>query len=216
MILKEGRNLILIFAAAALLAQALVGPWLAVALLAMAVLCGFLYRNPERDVPAAPLGIVSPADGTVEFATSCRDPFLDREATCINLQMSVLDAYPIRSPVEGKVVQRWHRAPGADREGDDAELNYAVWIQTDEGDDVVVVMVRHSSWRAPRCYVHSGERVGQGQRCGMIRFGSQVQLFLPPATRVEAQAGQRVRAGTDLVGTMVRKAQSVAQAAGMG
>lgn len=213
MILKEGRVLILVFAGAALLAQALVGAWLAIVLLVVAGVCGYLYRNPDREVPAAPLGIVSPADGTVEYAASCHDPYLDREAICVNLQMGLLDAYPIRSPVEGKVMQRWHRAPGGDRDGEDEHLNYAIWIQTDENDDIVMVMRRHSSWRAPRCYVHSGERVGQGQRCGMIRFGAEVQLLLPKDTRVETQSGRRVSAGSDLVGTLVRKVMPVVQAA---
>lgn len=213
MILKEGRILILLFVAAALVAQALAGVWLMIVLLALAALSGYLYRSPERDVPAVPLGIVSPADGTVALAAIGHDPFLDREAACINLHMGLLDAYPIRSPVEGKVLQRWHRAPGGDRDGEDEELNYAVWIRTDEGDDVVLVMTKHSSWRSPRCYVHSGERVGQGQRCGMIRFGSQVQLFLPSGTRIEARSGQRVHAGSDLIATMVRKVAPLAQSA---
>lgn len=211
MILKEGRILVLFFAGAALLMLALAGGWVASPFAALALVSGYLYRNPDREVPAAPLGVVSPADGTVEYAGPLHDPFLDREATCITLRMGVLDAYAIRSPVEGKVMQRWHRAPGADRDGDDGEFNYAVWIQTDEGDDVVLVMTRHSSWRVPRCHVHSGERVGQGQRCGMIRFGSQVQTFLPAGTRVATQAGDHVRAGSDLIGTLVRKPVSVAQ-----
>lgn len=211
MILKEGRILLLSFSAAALLAQALVGWWLAAIAVLLAVASGYLYRSPDRDVPAAPLGIVSPADGTVRGAAACHDPFLERDSICITLEMGMLDAYSIRSPIEGKVMRRWHRAPGADREGEDEEFNYAVWIQTDEGDDVVLVMTRHSSWRAPRCYVHSGERVGQGQRCGMIRFGSPVQLFLPASTRIEIQAGGRVQAGADLVGTLVRKPAPVMQ-----
>ncbi len=205
MILREGRIFILVFAGIALLLLVMIAVWAAIPFAILAVISGYLYRNPDREVPAAPLGVVSPADGTVEFAGDSRDSFLDRDAVRIALRMGPFDAYPIRSPVEGKVVQRWHRAPGADREGDDGEFNYAVWIQTDEADDIVLVMTRHSSWRAPRCYVHSGERVGQGQRCGMIRFGSRVQIFLPTGTRVGIHAGNRVRAGSDLLGTLVRK-----------
>lgn len=213
MILKEGRILILVFAGAALLAQALVGWWLALLAVLFAALSGYLYRSPDRDVPAVPLGVVSPADAHVRTAATCHDPFLNRDSVCITLEMGVLDAYSIRSPVEGKVMQRWHRAPGSDREGEAEDFNYAVWIQTDESDDVVLVMTRHSSWRAPHCYVHSGERVGQGQRCGMIRFGSQVQLFLPASTRVEIQSGGRVHAGADVVGTLVRKSVPIVQPA---
>ncbi len=213
MILREGRIFILVFAGIALLLLAMVAVWAAIPFAILALISGYLYRDPDREVPAAPLGVVSPADGTVEFAGDSRDPFLDRDAVRITLRMGALDAYAIRSPVEGKVVRRSHRAPGADREGDDGEFNYAVWIQTDEADDVVLVMTRHSSWRAPRCYVHSGERVGQGQRCGMIRFGSRVQVFLPSGTRVGIPAGSRVQAGSDLIGTLVRKPVPAAQAA---
>lgn len=205
MILKEGRILIVVFVGAALVAQALLSAWVAVPLAVLAILFGYLYRSPDREVSAAPLGIVSPADGTVAGADCCHDPFLDRTAVAVTLHMGLLDPYAVRSPVEGKVMRRWHRAPGGDREGDDERFNYAVWVQTDEGDDVVLVMTRHSSWRTPRCHVHAGQRVGQGQPCGMIRFGSDVQVLLPAGSRLTTEAGRRVCAGTDLLGTLVRK-----------
>lgn len=207
MILREGRLLLAVLGAGAVAAHVAAGWAGSLPVLALAALVAYLYRDPDRDVPSVPLGVVSPADGTVESIERRPDPFLDRDALCIRLRMGLLDGYSTRSPVEGRIVQRWYSA------GDAAEvrarrgrLRYALWIQTDEQDDVVLSMLRESSWRAPLCYVHAGERVGQGQRCGMIRFGSAVELYLPFDARSAVQAGDHLRAGADLVATLTHKA----------
>ncbi len=173
--------------------QAAVPLWLGV--LAVA----YLFRDPERDIPAIPLAVLSPADGHVLFVKECTDPCLNRDAVCVAIKMSTLGSYTTRSPVEGKVQERWHMPTG------DGGARFGIWIRTDEDDDVVLVMNRVSAVSSPRCYVHSGERVGQGQRCGFIRFGSRVVVYLPVGSRVNVGAGSRVRAGADIIGTLIHK-----------
>jgi phosphatidylserine decarboxylase len=84
-------------------------------------------------------------------------------------------------------------------------MTYAQWVQSDEGDDMVMVMEAGNPLSQPRCYAHSGERVGQGQRCGFLRFGAQVDVLLPASSRVEVKIGDEVMGGSDLIATLVRE-----------
>ncbi len=157
----------------------------------------FLFRDPPRKVPPLPLAIVSPADGRVVSVEKVRDPYLDREAVNITLEMSFLDIYSIRSPMEGKVQQQWYPHAGV-------EPNtgcYAQWVQSDEKDDVVLAVSGHGI-RRPRCYIHAGERIGQGQRCGLVRFGSRLQVFVPENSQLKVKSGERVRAGTSVLANL--------------
>jgi phosphatidylserine decarboxylase len=157
----------------------------------------FLFRDPPRKIPSAPLGLVSPVDGTIVEITQVHDKYLDRQAICLRLKMNWYGIYSTRSPTEGKVIKHWF--------GDDGKA--AQWIQTDEGDDVVVSLIKGRGSRQPACMVPTGERIGQGRRCGFVRFGALVELLVPVNTRIDKQAGDKVLAGTDIVATLVHKAQ---------
>lgn len=87
-------------------------------------------------------------------------------------------------------------------------ITYAQWIQSDEGDDVVMVMEASRLVPRPRCYAHSGERIGQGQRCGFLRFGSQVDVLLSGSSRIEVTVGDYVNGGSGIIGTLVRDSQT--------
>jgi phosphatidylserine decarboxylase len=158
----------------------------------------FIFRDPDRQVPPSPLGVVSPADGTVESVQRCEDAFLERDAVRITVRMNRLGSYSTRSPVEGKILRIWS-APRV-QEG---TPEVGILVQTDEGDDVVIGLRVAGGWSRPRCYVHEGERIGQGQRCGFIRFGASVAVYLPVNSRVEVEAGDRVRAGSVIIAGLV-------------
>ena len=117
----------------------------------------YLFRDPRRDIPSSPLAVVSPADGIVDLIDEVSDPYLDRQALLLVINMSHTGVYSTRSPVEGKVLEPRNSADGANRP-------HGVWLQTDEADDLVVVMHRGALHNLPQCYVQVGERVGQGQR----------------------------------------------------
>jgi phosphatidylserine decarboxylase len=78
-------------------------------------------------------------------------------------------------------------------------------LQTDEGDDLVMVMHRGALRNLPQCYVQVGERVGQGQRCGYVSMGGRVEVYLPCNSRPLAKPGSQVRAGADVIATLVHK-----------
>ncbi|VAW72529.1 Phosphatidylserine decarboxylase [hydrothermal vent metagenome] len=157
----------------------------------------FIYRDPYRDIPSSPLAVVSPADGVVTQVEKVRDPYLDRDAIRVLIAMSHIGVYSTRSPVEGKVMEPPHDG-GADHP-------HGVWLKTDEDDDLIIVMHRGLLHNLPRCYVGIGERVGQGQRCGYIPMGGQVEIYLPCNSRMKVKAGSHVRAGSDVIAFLVHK-----------
>jgi phosphatidylserine decarboxylase len=80
---------------------------------------------------------------------------------------------------------------------------FAQWIQSDEQDNVVMAVKSAAGLLKPRCYSHSGDRIGQGQRCGIIPFHAVVQVSVPVNSRLEVKVGDRVRSGTDTLATLV-------------
>ena len=192
-------------AALAVIANLLFNIWLAIPFWLVSGVSLYLFRDPHREIPSLPLAIVSPADGVIVSVEDTEDPYIKRPAICITVQMSFWGTYITRSPTEGKVIERWFRAPHEQKDSTTSAASYGLWIQTDEEDDLVLVMNRHSNFSVPRCYVQSGERIGQGQRCGLIRFGTDLQLYVPVNCKIGVKAGDEVRAGEDVLATIVHK-----------
>lgn len=165
----------------------------------MAAAIAFLFRDPERPVPAKPLGLVSPVDGRILAVREGDDPYLQRKACCFLLDTSRTGSYTVRSPMEGKLLKQWYAVPGGKRA---ARRLLASWIQSDEGDDIVLVVRPKLGWLRVGSHIGPGERVGQGMRFCYVPFGARVELWVPADTRVEVQPGQKVLSGSDVVGTL--------------
>ena len=163
---------------------------------ALAALVLLLFRDPERDVPSSPMSILSPADGRVMVVENTVDPYLNRPSLHVSIEMPPYGVFTTRSPVEGKVLE-----PPASAETDN---RHGVWLQTDEGDDVVLVMGRGRFNSKPQCYVRFGERIGQGKRCGYVRLGGKVDVFLPENAVPAVSAGHYLHAGSDVLARLVR------------
>lgn len=206
-IAREGWSWIAIAAVAALVVQIFYA-WLALPLWLLTLILLYLFRDPARKVPASPLGVVSPVDGKVISVETVHDAYLDRQAICVSIEMGFTSVYSIHSPMEGKIMQTWRKVPRkidiASRNPEREPDTHAQWIQSDESDDIVLVMESRPLSAEPLCYAHSGERVGQGQRCGYIRFGSRIEVLLPESSRVEVQAGAKILAGADIIANLRR------------
>ncbi len=180
----------------------------------------WLFRDPRRSVPALPLAIVSPVDGVITKIEECDDPCLPRRTWRISLCMWHTGAYSVRSPIEGKVMKRWQdRLVDKSCDGEehrDPHEDYGIWIQTDEGDDVLMLMPGGNSLRHPRFYIGAGERVGQGERCGFVSFGSRMDVLVPASARVGMTAGSTVRSGESVLATLVHHSGEINQALGTG
>jgi phosphatidylserine decarboxylase len=158
----------------------------------------YLFRDPEREIPSSPLAVVSPADGVITSVGEVHDPYLDRQAILLVIEMGQFGVYSTRSPVEGKFLEPPNSGDGVNRPR-------GVWVKTDEDDDLVVVMHRGPLNNLPVCYAQIGQRIGQGQRCGFIQLGGRIEVYLPINSRAMVESGSRVDAGSDVIATLVHK-----------
>lgn len=156
------------------------------------------FRDPAREVPEDPRAVLSPADGRIVAVEKVRDPYLDREALKISVFMNVFNVHSNRSPVDATVKQRWYHAgsflnAALDKASLENERN-ALWLQTPGGADVTCVQIAGLVARRILCYVEQGAGLARGQRYGFIRFGSRVDVYLPPDAEVKAALGDKVYA----------------------
>lgn len=173
------------------------GAWSVPAWLVLAFVVQF-FRDPPRSPPAGEGLVVSPADGRVVAVQKTRDPFLGRDALKISVFMNVFNVHSNRSPVDGEVKQVWyHRGSFLNAALDKASLENernAIWLRTAQGADVVCVQVAGLIARRILCYVRSGDALARGERYGFIRFGSRLDVYLPPQARIRVAIGEKVRA----------------------
>jgi phosphatidylserine decarboxylase len=161
------------------------------------------FRDPPREVPQGANAVLAPADGRVVAIENVRDPYLERDAIKVSVFMNVFNVHSNRSPIDGEVMRTWYN-PGAfvnaalDKASTENERN-ALWLRTGAGADVTCVQVAGLIARRIKCYVSAGDRLARGQRYGFIRFGSRVDLYLPPGSRVVAQLGDKVSATSTVV-----------------
>ena len=156
------------------------------------------FRDPARAVPDDPNAVLSPADGRIVAVEKVRDPYLERDALKISVFMNVFNVHSNRSPVDGTVKQRWYHAgsflnAALDKASLENERN-ALWLQTRGGADVTCVQIAGLIARRILCYVGEGAVLERGQRYGFIRFGSRVDVYLPPDVEVKAALGDKVYA----------------------
>ncbi|WP_405222469.1 phosphatidylserine decarboxylase [Lentisalinibacter sediminis] len=196
-IAPEGMPWILTALAALATGVALVGWWAGVPLGALVAALVLLFRDPWRDIPAAPLGVLAPVDGVVTEITGAGPGILDREAVRVTMRIHNFGAYTARSPIEGKVLDPRDNLSDHSRWLD----VHGMWVRSDEDDDVVVLVhgPKHGpKWfGAPRAFLGYGERVGQGQRFAYMRLARTAEVYLPADAHVRVKTGQKVRAGTD-------------------
>jgi len=197
-IAKEGWSIILFFSFIIAVLQYSVSHYAAVLWLVPLVLLWF-FRDPFRALPSDPLGIVSPVNGTVIIAEAHPDPFLGRDAFLFRISMSLTDIFSIRSVTEGKIIQQWLDPEDDD---DDRSLAHAIQIKTDEDDDVMIVLRPGRFFKKLSCDAVIGQRIGQGHRCGIIPFGSCVDVYVPATSMIKVNVGDTVEAGTSLLASL--------------
>jgi len=170
----------------------LAGP---IALFAMLML---IFRDPRRRIPAVPLGVVSPVDGRVVEVDLVDKGVLQGEAHRVVIKINSLGTYTARCPVEGKIMDLNSHA---DHKLGDYRTN-ALWVQTDEGDDVVLQFRGYRFGLAPKSFVRFGERLGQGNRCAYLRLAQYAEIHVPIDSKILVEPGQVVVAGHDLLGKL--------------
>jgi phosphatidylserine decarboxylase len=176
--------------------------WLAVLFVAQ------FFRDPPRHVPMDANAVLSPADGKVVSVAKVRDPYLDREALKVSVFMNVFNVHSNRSPVDGEVENAWHHGgsffnAALDKASLTNERN-ALHLRTGEGIDVTCVQIAGLVARRILCYVKPGDRLARGQRYGFIRFGSRVDVYLPPLSKPRVAVGDKVYATESILAELSR------------
>jgi phosphatidylserine decarboxylase len=164
--------------------------------------CAYFFRDPQRVTPVREGIVVSPADGRISRVTNAAPPkeldLGDRPLLRISIFMSVFDCHVNRSPVSGRIERIVYRAgkflsADLDKASEDNERNAFV-IATGR-QRIGVVQIAGLVARRIKCFVGEGVELGAGQRIGMIRFGSRVDVYLPDGVRPVVAEGQIAIAG---------------------
>ncbi len=169
--------------------------------------CAYFFRDPPRVTPVREGIIVAPADGRISRLANAVPPkeldLGDRPLPRVSIFMSVFNCHVNRSPVSGRIERIVYRA-GAflsadlDKASEDNERNAFV-ISINKRQRVAVIQIAGLVARRIVSFVREGETIGAGQRIGMIRFGSRVDVYLPEGTRPLVAEGQTVIAGETVI-----------------
>jgi phosphatidylserine decarboxylase len=199
---REGWPFIAGFAVASVILGWLWAPlgWIG---LVLTLWCTYFFRDPARIVPVREGLVVSPADGRVSMIVTCVPPaelgLSDEPLTRISIFMNVFDCHVNRAPVAGRITRIAYRAglflnAELAKASDDNERNGLV-IETVGGQRYGVVQIAGLIARRIVGFVGEGETIGQGERFGLIRFGSRVDVYLPEGVKPLVGEGQRAIAG---------------------
>src|SRR5215831_17394552 len=174
--------------------------------------CAYFFRDPPRVTPLADGLVVAPADGRVSQVTSAVPPVeLALGATAlarVSIFMSVFDCHVNRSPIGGRIERIVYKAgkflnADLDKASEDNERNCLV-VAGARG-RVGVVQIAGLIARRIVPFVREGEDIGAGERIGMIRFGSRVDVYLPPGVRPLVSPGQSAIAGETVIADLTAR-----------
>jgi phosphatidylserine decarboxylase len=181
-------------------------PSVSLVFLVLAVAVIFFFRNPERIPPDGEGTVVSPADGTVVAVMENvrSDNLPDLTLKRISIFMSIFNTHVNRCPVTG-VVKNVKHVPGKfldAREPDSSLLNEhnSVILQGKDG-PIEVVQIAGKIARRIACWVRIGDEVRQGERFGLIRFGSRLDVYIPESMTFIVKVGMTVQAGLTIIAT---------------
>jgi phosphatidylserine decarboxylase len=167
----------------------------------------YFFRDPTRSIPPGEKRVVAPADGKViRVDSGVKSPFLQGPAIKVSIFMSLFNVHVNRIPLTGRIAERIY-SPGKffsanlDKASSANEQN-ALVIETMEGLRVVLIQIAGLIARRIVCKVAPGDPVVRGQRFGLIRFGSRLDIYLPLETRLEVQVGQKATGGQTILGIL--------------
>lgn len=177
--------------------------WIAIGL---TIWCALFFRDPERVTPVSQDFVISPADGRVSAIGQAFAPrelgMPDVPMTRVSIFMNVFNCHVNRSPMAGQVTRAVHRAGSflnaeLDKASSDNERNGIV-LETSHG-ALAVVQVAGLVARRIVCWTREGESLGAGERFGLIRFGSRLDVYLPEGATVTVAHGQTAVAGETII-----------------
>lgn len=166
----------------------------------------FFFRDPERPVPQGKNTVVSPADGRVIVIKDIYEPtYLKQEVKQISIFLSVFNVHVNRVPIAGMIEQvkynpgKFHVASVDKASLDNEQTAMVIGAGKHK---VLVKQIAGLIARRIVCYAKPGDTVRAGERYGLIRFGSRVDIFLPKETRLQVKIGDRIKGARDVIGEL--------------
>ena len=182
--------------------------WKVIALffLLVTLFIAFFFRNPTRVAPGDESMVVAPADGVVIYQGIVRESHLDEEMLKISIFMSVFNVHINRVPLTGRVADTFYvRGKFLDVRHELATFENeqkGLVLETAGGVRIVVVQVAGLIARRIVCYPEKGDTVRRGERYGLIRFGSRLDIYLPKETELRVSLGDKTVAGETILGIL--------------
>ncbi|MCA0869399.1 phosphatidylserine decarboxylase [Seohaeicola saemankumensis] len=198
----EGRRFVAIFAAITVVLFLIAEPlgWIGVGL---TIWCYYFFRDPKRATPMRDGLIVSPADGVVSLIEKAVPPpelgMANTPLTRVSVFMSVFNCHVNRAPIGGEITEIAYR-PGKflnaslDKASKDNERN-SLCIQMEDGRQIAVVQIAGLVARRIVCFSSTGDQLRTGERFGLIRFGSRLDVYLPEGVSPMVDLGQTMISG---------------------
>jgi phosphatidylserine decarboxylase len=208
----EGRKFVVIAAVAALAVYTLVSHFVGWLLIGLTIWVAAFFRDPIRTTPRGDKFVVAPADGLITMIVKVPPPpelrgadaLTDAEYTRVSIFMSVFDVHINRAPIGGRV-RRVAYVPGKflnadlDKASEDNERQHFL-VESGEGLRIGFTQIAGLVARRIVAFVKEGDSVEAGQRVGLIRFGSRVDVYLPAGAAPRVLPGQRTIAGETVLG----------------
>lgn len=184
-----------------LLLRVLTGIFLATTLFVV-----YFFRNPHRSTRSADNEVLAPADGRVIFLGLATEPHLGVEMAKISIFMSVFNVHINRAPLSGKIVDNFY-VKGKFLDVRDQRATFenernGLVVETLEGLKIVVVQVAGLIARRIVCYPRVGQMMQKGERYGLIRFGSRLDVYLPATAEIPVRMGEKTVAGVTVLGRL--------------
>lgn len=210
---KEGYPFITLFLIGTLIGWLLVGDVLLWIGLLLTAWCVYFFRDPNRVTPIKEGLVISPADGVVQMIRKADPPpeleYGGKPMVRISVFMNVFDVHVNRIPIDGQIT-KLHYRPGAflnaslDKASEDNERQ-SMLMETPDGKSVAFVQIAGLVARRILCDLEPGQDVHTGERFGMIRFGSRVDVYVPERTAVLVCEGQRCVAGETILADLGKR-----------
>ncbi|MBW1709342.1 MAG: phosphatidylserine decarboxylase family protein [Deltaproteobacteria bacterium] len=179
--------------------------WLALLSLAFGLFSTWFFRDPERTPPPDESAILSPADGTIiDISETEENQSLGTKALKISIFMSIFNVHVNRAPLSG-TIEEIKYFPGKffsanlDKASRENEHNFIVLRASGEA-RIAFVQIAGLVARRIACWISPDEKVVRGQRIGLIRFGSRLDVYLPLATKLKVKQKTKVQAGQSILG----------------
>ena len=165
----------------------------------------FFFRNPDRRIPSLDNVVLSPADGKVIHVGEVQEErFLKEKTLKVSIFMSVFNVHINRAPVTAKVVKMSYN-PGkffvaSAEKSSLLNEQHALILEGEDRFRVLLIQIAGLVARRIVCYARSGDLLQRGEIFGLIRFGSRVDLYLPPEVKPIVRVGQKVKGGESIIG----------------